>query len=142
VAEGTMFGKVRIRRHERGLWFRNGEFQELLGPGAYRFVRTLWDAGGETVQVVSTLDTRFEHPLLDAMLSDDLMRQSLLVVDVKDYERANVFRDGRLAWTVGPGRHAFWREPYELTVERVGGVQSQPAAMPSLSQACPVGRPD
>ncbi len=112
-----MFGKVRIRKFERGLWFKHGDFQELLGPGVYRFVSGLWDPQRDSVQIVSVLDTKFEHPLLDVLVKDDLMRQAVKVVDLKDTERALVWKDGRLGWILGPGRHAFWREPYELSVE-------------------------
>ena len=29
--------KIRIRKHEIGLWFRHGDFQRALLPGAYWF---------------------------------------------------------------------------------------------------------
>jgi regulator of protease activity HflC (stomatin/prohibitin superfamily) len=38
-------------------------------------------------------------------------------VDLSDTERALVWKDNRLAFILGPGRHAFWRSPYELKVE-------------------------
>src|SRR2546421_6367934 len=30
-----MFKKIHIRKHERGLWFRKGDFHRLLMPGSY-----------------------------------------------------------------------------------------------------------
>ena len=112
-----MFGEIKIGAYERGLWFKDGQFQELLGPGEYHFDRDQWRVGGDHVQVVNTLETRFEHPQLDSMLADDLIRQSLRVVELKDFQRALAWKDGQLGWILGPGRHAFWREPAELAVE-------------------------
>jgi len=112
-----MFGKVRIKRHERGLWFRHGDFRRLLGPGAYWMISRLWRPLRDRVQIVSTLETRFVHPLLDVLVERDEIRDALLIVDLNDGERALVWKDDRLAHVLGPGRHAFWREPYALDVE-------------------------
>ncbi len=47
------------------------------------------------------------------------MRQLIEVVDLADYERAIVWKDGRVTWVLGPGRHAFWKAPAEVRVERI-----------------------
>lgn len=111
-----MFKRIRIRQHERGLQFRHGDFRRLLEPGAY------WLWTGVTgrkarVEVVDTLVTRFQHPLLDAFIAQPAVQDALRIVDLNDAERALVWKDDRLAWILGPGRHAFWREPYRLDVE-------------------------
>ena len=111
-----LFHTVRIKQHERGLWFRHGEFQQLLGPGAYRV--WFWDRRRDRIDVVSTLATRFEHPLIDVLLNRFDVRDALVVVDNADHERALVWRDGRLAYVLGPGRFALWAVPCRLHVER------------------------
>ncbi len=111
-----LFHTVRIKQHERGLWFRHGEFQQLLGPGAYRV--WFWNRRRDRVDVVSTLNTKFEHPLIDVLLARFDVRDALVVVDNADHERALVWRDGRLAYVLGPGRFALWAVPYRLHVER------------------------
>lgn len=111
-----MFKRIRIRQHERGLQFRHGDFRRLLEPGAY----WLWTgvAGRKArVEVVDTLVTRFQHALLDAFVAQPAVQDALRIVDLNDAERALVWKDDRLAWILGPGRHAFWREPYRLDVE-------------------------
>jgi regulator of protease activity HflC (stomatin/prohibitin superfamily) len=109
--------KVRVRDHEVGLWFRHGNFQRALTPGAYwfpgRFVLPLRDR----FQVVSVLATKFEHPLLDFMVEQPQLREQLLVVELGADERAVVWKDGRLGWILGPGRLAFWKRPFALQVE-------------------------
>ncbi len=112
-----MFGKIRIRRFERGLWFRHGDFRGLLAPGVHRFWSRLWSLTRDVVEIVSTLSTKLEHPLLDLMIEDDNVRDALMIVDLNDHERALVWKDDRLAYILGPGRHAFWRSPAALSVE-------------------------
>lgn len=108
-----MFRKIRIGKHEVGLWFRHGDFKTLLGAGAH-WVPTF---GGHKVQVVDTLATKFSHVRFDALIAEPALADRLHVVDLKDDERALIWKDGRLGWILGPGRHAFWKKPAEITVQ-------------------------
>ena len=110
-----MFVKTHIKQFERGLLFREGDFVRPLGPGAYRI--PFWRAMKERIQVVDTLKTKFEHPLLDVLIRDVRLREQLAVVDLTDTQRALIWKDGRLFAIVGPGRHAFWKQPAQVTVE-------------------------
>ena len=112
-----MPSKIRIRKHERGLWFRHGDFVRIVPPGEYRIWSRLWSSTRDTLLVADTLQTRFEHKLLDVILADTRAREAFVVVDLEDDERALLWKDGRLEAIVGPGRHAFWKEPYRLDVE-------------------------
>jgi len=110
-----MFTNIHIKKHERGLLFRRGDFVRLLRPGTYRF----WDLLSRTkVAVVSTLETNFKHPLLDVLLLEPSVQDELLVLDLADGERAIVWKDERLAYVLGPGRHALWLASGKLRVER------------------------
>jgi regulator of protease activity HflC (stomatin/prohibitin superfamily) len=111
---------VRIKSYERGLLFRHGDCVRLLPPGRYRLWNWPWDRSGARIETVSTLATKFEHPLLDVLMKRPDLRQALTLVEPADDERALVWKDGRLAYILGPGRHAFWNEPYALTVEVFG----------------------
>ncbi len=112
-----MFGKIRIGKHQRGLWFRHGDFHRLMKPGKYRLWSRVIGRLYDRVQVVSTLITRFEHPLLDVLVDEPAVRDELSVLNLAQNERALIWCDNRLAHIVGPGRHAFWKEPYDLTIE-------------------------
>lgn len=112
-----MFTKIRIKKHERGLWFRHGDFRQLLRPGAHRFWSRLWSRTKDRVEVADTMKTKFEHPMLDVLLQHEHVLDALHVVDLTDVERALVWKDDRLAFVLGPGRHAFWKNPYRLFVE-------------------------
>ena len=116
---------IHIKRHERGLKFRRGDFQELLGAGTYRRVALMDMLRKITVEVVSMLQPKFEHELLDVLVKNEQLREALHVVELKDTERALVWQDGRLVWIIGPGRHAFWKEPYDIRTE-IFDVEAEP----------------
>ena len=112
------YRKYQIGQHERGLCFRNKDFAQLLAPGSYRF--GLWPLimNRKTVQIVNTLATKFEHPLLDMIVRDERVRDELMVIDLGDTERALVWKNDRLTYVLGPGRHAFWRSPADISIEQ------------------------
>ena len=111
-----MYIKTRIRKHERGLWFRHGEFAGLLKPGVRR--TWLWNWARDRIEVADTLKTRFEHKDLDLLLADPAVREALWLIDLNDAERVIVWKDDRLHAILGPGRHAFWKAPYQLAFEK------------------------
>src|SRR5687768_9274148 len=111
-----MLTKVHVRKHERALWFRDGDFKRVLAPGSHRLWSRLWN-WGDRVEKADTLKTRFEHVLLDVMLSDSRLHDQLVVLDLNDAQRALVWRDERLFQIVGPGKHAYWIVPAKLDVE-------------------------
>src|SRR5688572_15941445 len=80
----TMFFKIHIRRHERGLWFRKGDFHKLLGPGTHYNWGVLWSASRDNVQVVDTLKTRFSHEQLEILARASELRDELLTLDLAD----------------------------------------------------------
>lgn len=107
--------RTHIQTHELGLVFRRGDLRRVLEPGSW-FVPEQWLPQTQ-VKRVDTLDTRFAHPRLDALLEAPELRDRLLVVDLDEDQRALVWRDGRLFDFVGAGRFAYWKAPYTLKVE-------------------------
>lgn len=130
-----MFGLIRIRRHERGLWFRHGDFMGVLGPGKHRFWSRLWSRR-DRVEIASTLATRVQHDLIDLIAAHDAARDELLVIDLNDTERGLLWKDDRLAEILGPGRHVFWRSPSVLQVEvhRVTDGRLEHPRLPAILQ--------
>ena len=107
--------KLRIHKHEVALWFRHGDLRGVLQPGGYWLLGRL--IGIDCAEIYNTLDMKFEHDMLDVLLQDASLREQLLVVDLTDEQRALVWKDGRLGWILGPGKHAFWNRPFDLKVE-------------------------
>jgi len=107
----------RVRKFERGLLFRNGDFVRLLGPGRSILWANLVRPWTQRVEVVNTLDAKFEHKLLEALVREPSVAAALTVVDLTDSQRALVWKDGRLGFILGPGRYAFWKTEARLEVE-------------------------
>ncbi len=127
-----MFNKVHIKTHERGLLFRDGDFVRPLEPGTHRGLFWPWMDGRVKVEVADTLKTRFDHALLEVLIRDERLRDELEIVDLADTERALVWKDQRLFQIVGPGRHAYWKRPAMIQVERFD-VQAFRFAHPKLA---------
>jgi regulator of protease activity HflC (stomatin/prohibitin superfamily) len=106
----------KIRTHERGLMFRDRVFERVLRPG-WHFV---WDPLYKVrVDSFSTRQPYLLHEALDTIVKSGRTGDELQVVDLKDYERAIVWIDGRLACVLRPGLHALWTGFRELQVERI-----------------------
>ena len=108
--------KIRIRKHEVGLWFRHGDFYRALSPGKHWLIWPI-NFWRNYVQRIDILSSKFEHPMLDMLLEDERLREMLVIVDLEDNQRALIWKDGRLGWILGPGRHAFWKRPHKIDVE-------------------------
>jgi len=111
-----MYFTIWIKQFECALRFRKGDFMDLVGPGRYIATPKAWMAR-ERLEVVNTLDTQFKHRMLDVLVKHEAVAKALHVLDLEDHERALVWKDGRLAWILGPGRHAFWKAPATVTFE-------------------------
>ena len=107
----------RIRKHERGLHLRYGDFRGFLKPGRHIMLSRLWSARRDVVQIANTLDTRLTHELLDTIIRHPSAQDELQIVELNDAQRAVIWREDRLFTILGPGRHALWRTPHALRVE-------------------------
>ena len=127
---------IRIRKHERGLHLRYGDFRGFLQPGRHFMPSRFWSARRDVVQIASTLDTRLTHELLDTIVRHPAAQEELNIVELNDTQRAIVWRQDRLFAILGPGRHALWRTPYDLRVEtfNVGDGRFAHPRLPAILQ--------
>jgi regulator of protease activity HflC (stomatin/prohibitin superfamily) len=130
--EAAMFRHVIVCKHERGLRFRKGDFIAPLGPGRHTMFVPPWDRDLEKIEVVDTLKTRFDHPLLDVLILDSELREQLVIVELGDTQRGVVYRDKRVFQLIGPGRHAYWKSPAEVTIE-VFDIAESKLSLPRLA---------
>ncbi len=108
--------RINVRQNERGLLFRNGDFQQLLAPGR-TWIRGLpWR---ERVERVSVRQAVFQHPDLEVIVRSGALDGEAEVLDLQDHQRALVWIDGRFATVCGPGLHAFWTVFHEVRSEIV-----------------------
>ncbi len=111
-----MFHRYKIKIHERGLLFREGEFLAVLRPGVHWYADPLLKY---RLQIVSTRDPWLRDEDLDLIVKSGALAGEAIVVDLKDHERALVWIDGRFAAIVDSGRYALWTTDYDIRVEVV-----------------------
>ncbi len=107
---------IKIRSYEMGLYFRDGEFKGLLRDGRHWFVDPL---GKVKVEVVSQRAPWLAHEKLDVISRSGALKDRAVVLDLKDYERALVWIDGRFSHILPPGLYAYWTALRDVKVEVV-----------------------
>jgi regulator of protease activity HflC (stomatin/prohibitin superfamily) len=106
--------RYKIRSYEMGLYFRDGEFKGLLAPGKHWFVDPLLKV---RVEVVSQRAPWLTHEKLDMIAKSDALKDRAVVLDLKDYERALVWIDGRFSHVLPAGLYAYWTGQKDVKVE-------------------------
>lgn len=107
-----------VRKHERGLLFKDGDFQTFLAPGTYRFFDPL---NSYTVESFDASQPTFNHTLVNYFLEaerDEIERLFVVVQTGKD-DVAVVYHNDRLTAILGPNMRAlYWKGVVETVVER------------------------
>lgn len=130
---------IKIREFEVGLLFRDGAFRGLLGPGRHWFLDPL---SRVRVDVVSVRAPWIVHEKLDVMVKSGLLDGRAGVIDLKDYERALVWIDGRFSQVLAPGLYAYWTSFRDVKVEIVDAraVRFEHADLPMILKCAGVER--
>ena len=109
-----MIRRMKIKAHERGLLFREGDLAAVLRPGVHWYLDPLLKY---RLQIVTPRDPWLVHKDLDLIVKSGKLEGEAVVIDLKDSERALVWIDGRFAQILGPGLHALWNSEREIRVE-------------------------
>ncbi len=105
---------AKVRSYEKGLYFRDREFKGLLEKGRHWFLNPLCRV---KVYVVSQRNAWFVHEDLDMIVKSGALESHANVLDLKDYQRALVWVDGRFEKVLGPGLYALWTKFCDVKVE-------------------------
>ncbi len=97
--------RFKVRAHERGLVFRDRQFEDVLGPGVHWQLDPLRKL---QVEIVDVRSPWLAHIDLDVIVRSGALRREARVVDLKAHERAIVWVDGRLEAVLRPGLYALW----------------------------------
>jgi regulator of protease activity HflC (stomatin/prohibitin superfamily) len=111
-----IFKHIKIKSYEIGLSFREGEFHGLMPAGRYLVFDPLHKV---RVEVVSLRDPWLVHEKLDVIVKSGALADRAIVLDLKDYERALVWIDGRFSHILPPGLYAYWMALRDVKVEIV-----------------------
>ena len=109
-----MFHRYKIRPHERGLLFRDGTPVAVLRPGVHWYADPLMKL---RLEVMTPREPWIRHNALDLIVKSGVLAGEAIVVDLKDYERALVWIDGRFAAILDRGQYALWTSEHEIRVE-------------------------
>lgn len=108
---------VRVRNSERGVVLQYGEYARIVGPGVYRLWSRAFSKARSAIEVFGVLDARLVSKHLEMIARDPRAASELEIVRLTDSQRALVWKDGRLAYILGPGLAAFWKASGKLEVE-------------------------
>jgi regulator of protease activity HflC (stomatin/prohibitin superfamily) len=117
-----LFKRIKIRTHEMGLHFRDGEFKGLLRPGKHWIFDPL---GKARVEVVSQRAPWLVHEQLDEIVKSGVLTGRAIVLDLKDYERGLVWVDGRFSHILPKGLFAYWTGRRDVQVEIIDARRVQ-----------------
>lgn len=110
--------KFIVRKHERGLLFKDGDFIEFLAPGTYRYydLRRRY-----AVQSFDLSVAAFGHRLADYLVEAERAEidRRFHVVETHADEVALVYLNERVAAVLGPAeRKLYWKGVVKVRVER------------------------
>ena len=112
------YTKFIVRKHERGLLFKDGDFQTFLAPATYRFFDPL---NSYTIESFDVSQPTFNHTLVSYLLEaehDEVERLFEVVQTGKD-DVAVVYHNEQLTAVLGPNMRAlYWKGVVETVVER------------------------
>ncbi|HMO34792.1 MAG TPA: slipin family protein [Gemmatales bacterium] len=109
-----MFLRKYIRQTERGLLFYREEFIAVIGPGLFHKLNLF---GNYRLEVMDRTKLWLNHARLDELLENETLRKQLQIIDLKDYQRALVWVDGRFHGILSANRYAFWTGVKEVQLE-------------------------
>jgi hypothetical protein len=104
--------------------FRQGRFERVLEPGVHWLGAPF---GGLKVEVYDLTVPEFEHPRVEFLVQEAraVVERYFQVVELGDREAGVVYKQGRVAGVLAPGRRQlYWRAPVEVTVEKYDLTES------------------
>ncbi len=109
-----MFRRFKILPHQLGLLFRDGAFERLVESRR----GWLFDPFGRLrLDIVSLRQVVFVHERLDEIVKSAALKDRAIVLDLRDWQRALVWIDGRFSQILPAGLYALWDTVRDVRVE-------------------------
>lgn len=111
-----------VREYERGLLFRNGELEVVLGPGTHWRLDPLQRL---EVAVVDLSVPAFRHRLQDFLVKSwpRNVRERFEVVETGPDQAAAIYLNGQLQEVIGPSQRAVYRKGVAEVAATVIGIR-------------------
>ncbi len=116
--------KFIVRKHERALLFRDGDFVKFLEPGVYRFVTVLHNYAVDRFDITVPL---FGHRLQNFLIEKypRQVERFFDVVATGENEIAVVYHNDNVTLIMAPAtRHLFAKGVHRIRVERINIVET------------------
>lgn len=110
-----MLTQHKIRHDELGIVYKDNQFHKIIGPGKYRF---LWFRKYRVQKVDLRSPVFTQHKLRD-LVKADAFKGLGQVLDLRDWQRALIWKDGRFFGVLSAGLFVIWTEFNNLHVEVV-----------------------
>lgn len=114
-----IYRKFLVRKHERALLYKNGDFLRFLLPGTYYAFDPLNRLAVERFDISAPL---FQHRLADLFVKEyaEDVERLFTVIETGADEVAAVYENGRFAAVIGPDRRAlYWKGIVDVTADIV-----------------------
>ncbi|MFM9967807.1 MAG: slipin family protein [Burkholderiales bacterium] len=114
-----MMTKVFVKKDERAMLLRKGDFVDFLGAGEYTYFDPLHRL---TVEKFSLAQTQFDHKLVDylRMAEPDLVAREFVTIEVGAAQIALRYEGGVLVEILRPNtRRLYWRGYIDVAFEKV-----------------------
>ena len=113
-----LYRKYKIRKLQRALLYKDGDFHAFLAPGTYRYLTI---GANHTVEVHDITSPEFNHRLNDYLLDVERKQVDKVfdVIETQANEVAIVYFNDKVYATVGPStRKLYFKNHADLRVER------------------------
>lgn len=112
-----VFRKILIRKNERGLLFKDGDFLDFLAPGTYHYFDPMRKIQVERYDLSVA---EFEHRLADFFIKEypEAVARHFTIIELNPQQIALVSKNGRLADILPPEtRRLYWNGVVDVTTE-------------------------
>lgn len=112
-----LWRKFVVRKNERGILFKEGDFQNFLEAGTYQYFDPFKKI---SVEIFNLAKPEFEHPMLDFLLSRyaEVMQQYCIRVELNNSQVALIRKNGVVSDILFPAtRQIYWKGFIQVEAE-------------------------
>ena len=117
-----MFRLIKIRHDQIGFQFKDGQFQKMLGYGWHWMFDPLRKL---QIEIISLDKPIFAGEQLSQVVKHGALKGLAEVLDLRDWQRALVWIDGRFREILKPGLYALWTKRHDVRIEVVDAREIQ-----------------
>lgn len=117
-----MIRRIHIEANKIGLLFRDGAFERIVESGRHWILDPF---SRIKVLIVTTRYVIFTHEQLDEIVASGQLKSRAVALDLRDYQRALVWVDGRFHGILPAGQYALWTVSRDVRVEIVDARQTR-----------------